>query len=163
MFHAKSTDTHLTSKLLARDNSGLIMSGTIIRNSRWEHDTKTTVFSNFIFCTFTNSAAWCSNDCTLSDISLSTKSPDITLEFSQVVWVKYCWSPVTTGSIFKRMTARLRNMYSGRNSGFLTHNIHLSEYQNSNKCLRITRRRNSAFVCHGSHKRQFQHLNYGSH
>lgn len=91
MFHANSTNTHVTSKLLSRDSSGLIMSGTLIRNSRWKHDTKITVFSNFIFCTFIKSAAWCSKNCTLPDISLSTKGPDITLEFSQVVWVKY-WS-----------------------------------------------------------------------
>lgn len=146
MFDANSTNTHLTSKLLGRDNSGLIMSGILIRNRRQKHDTKITVFSNFVFCTFTNSAAWCGNNCMLSDISLSTKGPDITLEFSQVVWVKYCWSPVKTGSIFKKVTARLRNMYSGRNSGFLTHSIHLSEYQNSNKCFSITRKHNSACV-----------------
>lgn len=154
---------HLTSKLLARDNNGLRMSGTWIGNSRQKHDTKTIVFSDLVFCTFTNSAGQCSTNCMLSHISLSTKGPDITPEFSQVVWVKYYWSPVKTGSIFKRLTVRLRNMYSGRNSGFLTHNILLSEYQNSDKCLSITRRHNSASVCHCSHKRKFQHLNYRSH
>lgn len=122
------------------------MSRTLIRNSRQNHDTKTTVFSNFVLRTFTNSAARCINNCTLSDISLSTKGPDITLEFSQVVWVEYCWSPGKTGSIFERVTARLRNMYSGRNSGFLTYSIHLSEYQNSNKCFSITKKCNSACV-----------------
>lgn len=52
MFDADSTNTQVTSKLLARDNSGLIMSGTLIRKSRRKHDTKTTAFSDFVFAPF---------------------------------------------------------------------------------------------------------------